>query len=105
MTPQELGRRELALLELYCNCQFSMTPQAFYARWGVNQATIARIAGTSISTVSKWFSQGKSRRRPEPIHCRRLAEMHFLWEEYERMPPQLRQQLCPMPRNGKVPSP
>lgn len=105
MTPQELGRRELKLLRLYCSCQFSMTPQAFYARWGVTYAQIAQICGVSQASVERWFSQGKNRRTAEAIHCRKLAEMNFIWEQYERIPSRLRQHICPTRRNGQVPSP
>jgi hypothetical protein len=104
MSPQDLGQRELTLLQLYCGCQLGMTPQAFYARWGVTHAQIAQICGVSEPTVARWFSQGKARRSAEAKHRRKLAEMHFLWEEYERIPLRLRQQLCRTP-NGKVLSP
>lgn len=102
---QELGRRELRLLRLYCGCQFGMTPQAFYARWGVTHVQIAQICGVSEPTVNRWFAQGKTRRVAESRHRRKLAEMHFLWEEYERIPIPLRRQLCPIRPNGQHLSP
>ncbi len=105
MNPQELGRRELKLLELYCGCQFGMTPHAFYAKWNVTHAQIARICGISEASVNRWFSHGQHRRTAEASHRRKLAEMDFLWEQYERMPLQLRRQLCPPRRNGQVLSP
>lgn len=105
MTPQELGQRELQLLQLYRDCQFGMTPQAFYARWNVTHVQMAQICGISEATVDRWFSQGKNRRMAEAIHRRKLAEMNFIWEEYERIPPRLRHQLCPTRRNGQIPSP
>ena len=105
MTPQELGQREIKLLRLYCGCQLGMTPYAFYAKWSVTHAQIAQICGCSEPTVNRWFSQGKTRRSAEAIHRRKLAEMNFIWEEYERIPQRLRQHLCPTHPNGKVPSP
>lgn len=105
MPSQELGRRELKLLNLYCGCQFGMTPQEFYARWGVTHAQIAQICGVSESSVNRWFSQGKHRRVAEAIHRRKLAEMNLIWEQYECIPSRLRQQICPTRRNGKVLSP
>ena len=105
MIPQELGQRELALLRFYCGCQFSMTPHEFYARWGVTHAQIAQICGVSEASVDRWFSQGKNRRSAESIHCRKLAEMNFIWEYYEQIPLRLVAQICSPPRNGKVPSP
>lgn len=95
MSPQDLGKREFKLLKLYCNCQFGMSPQAFYARWNVTHAQIAQICGVSGATVDRWFAGGKHRRDAEAIHRRKLAEMNFIWEQYERIPPRLRQQVCP----------
>lgn len=105
MKPQDLGQREHTLLQLYCGCQFGMSPQAFYARWNVTHVQMAQICGVSEATVNRWFSQGKNRRLAEAIHRRKLAEMNFMWEEYERIPQRLRQHLCPTRHNGKVPSP
>jgi hypothetical protein len=103
MTPQELGQREIKLLQLYCDCQFGMTPHAFYAKWCVTHAQIAQICGCSEATVNRWFSRGK--RAAEAKYCRKLAEMDLLWEEYERIPSPLRRRLCPLRRNGKVLAP
>lgn len=105
MTPQDLGQREQTLLQLYCGCQSGMSPQAFYARWNVTHVQMAQICGVSEATVNRWFSQGKNRRFAEAIHRRKLAEMNFMWEEYERIPPWLKHQLCPTHGNGKLPSP
>lgn len=105
MTPQALGQRELKLLQLYSDCQFGMTPQAFYARWDVTHAQIAQICGVSEASVDRWFSQGKHRRTAEPRYRRKLAEMNFLWEQYDRIPLRLWLQVCPRRPNGQVPSP
>lgn len=105
MTPQALGARELALLKLYCGCQFGMSPQEFYARWGVTHAQMAQICGVSEASVDRWFSQGKHHRAAEVRHRRKLAEMNFIWEHYERVPLQLVAQVCTPTRNGQVPSP
>lgn len=94
MSPKDLGTREHTLLNLYYTCQLGMTPTAFYAKWNVTHAQIARICGCSESTVDRWFSGGKSHRLPAPIHLRRLAEMDFLWETYEEIPASLRRRLC-----------
>ncbi len=105
MNPQDLGQRELKLLQLYTDCQFGMTPQAFYARWNVTHAQIAQICGVSEASVDRWFSQGRHRRSAEARHRRRLAEMNFLWEQYDRIPLRLWLQACPRRPGGKVPSP
>lgn len=104
MTPQDLEERELRLLRLYRGCQFGMTPQAFYARWAVTHAQIAQICGVSEPTVDRWFSQGKNRRAAEAIHRKKLAEMNFIWEQYERIPRRLLQHFCSPRPNGQVPS-
>ena len=105
MTPQDLRQREIALLRLYCGCQFGISPQAFYARWDVTHVQIAQICGVSEPTVDRWFSQGKSKRFANTTHRRKLAEMNFIWEEYERIPPWLKRHICPTRRNQELPSP
>ena len=94
MSLRDLASRERALLNLYCNCQFEMSPTDFYSKWNVTHAQIAAICGCSESTVDRWFQRGRSSQPPEPIYLRRLAEMDFLWENYEQIPAELRQQLC-----------
>lgn len=105
MTPQDLGQRELKLFKLYRKCQFGMTPQAFYARWNVTHVQMAQICGVSEATVDRWFSQGKNKRLAEAIHRRKLAEMNFLWEQYDRIPTRLKHQVCPPRRHEELPSP
>jgi hypothetical protein len=97
MSPRDFGRRESRLLKLYTNCQLQMSPQAFYAKYNVSHATLAKIAGCSVATVDRWFSRGKHRRSAMPIHQRRLAEMDLWLETFEQIPEPLRQRLCPPP--------
>lgn len=82
------------LLNLYKNCQMGISPADFYAKWNVTHAQMAQICGCSKSTVNRWFQQSRSSQPPEPIYLRRLAEIDFLWEHYEQIPSELRQQLC-----------
>ncbi|WP_206603132.1 helix-turn-helix domain-containing protein [Leptolyngbya ohadii] len=96
-TPQNLGPRELALYNLYRNCQLSMTPQQFYSRWDVTHAQIAQICGCSTTTVDRWFTTTALQSLPRRDHMRKLAEMNFLWEHYEEIPDSIRQHLCPPP--------
>lgn len=103
--PQDLGQRELTLLQLYCGCQFGMSPQAFYARWQVTHVQIAQICGVSEPTVDRWFSQGKNRRLADAHHRRKLAEMNLIWERYEQIPHRLRTQICAPRQNSEFPSP
>ena len=43
-----LGNREIALLNLYSNCQLSMDVFEFYQKWNVTQKQIAHICGCSL---------------------------------------------------------
>ena len=43
---QPLSPREIALLDLYSNCQLSMDVFEFYQKWNVTQKQIAAICGT-----------------------------------------------------------
>jgi len=96
MSPRRLGTREVALLQLYAQCQWQMDPKTFYAKWDVTHAQIAMICGCSESTVDRWFSLTHPR-LPDPMYLRRLAEMDFLWEYYEAIPPALRYHICRPP--------
>ena len=88
-----LSNKEVALLNLYSNCQLSMDVFEFYQKWNVTQRQIAHICGCSLSTVERWF--GSQRRTPEPIYTRRLAEMDLIWELWSELPTQIKQRLCP----------
>jgi hypothetical protein len=58
-----------------------------------------------VSANRPSIAQGKTRRLADTRQRRKLAEMNFLWEEYERIPLRLRRRLCPARPNGKVLSP
>ncbi len=65
----------------------------FYRKWNVTQRQIAMICGCSLANVERWF--GSTRMVPEPIYTRRLAEMDLLWELWEQIPNEVREQVCP----------
>lgn len=92
--PRSLGDRDLALVNLYANCQLGLSPQRFYAKWEVSHEVIANICSRSPSTVRRWFSKGKHYRAPSADDLRHLALMDFLLEHYEEISPELFQQLC-----------
>jgi hypothetical protein len=94
MNPRPLTSREQDLIKLYSYCQLGMTPQRFYAKWGVSQEAIAAICSRSLSTVRRWFRRGRSYRRPTAIDLRHLALMDFMLEHFEQMPEDLRHALC-----------
>lgn len=50
---RSLGNRELTLLKLYSNCQWSVDVFAFYQKWNVTQSQIAQICGCSLATVER----------------------------------------------------
>ncbi|MBD2070295.1 helix-turn-helix domain-containing protein [Leptolyngbya sp. FACHB-671] len=94
MTPRSLTDRHQALIERYSYCQLGMTPQRFYAKWGVSQEAIAAICSRSLSTVRCWFRKGRSYRRPTPTDLRHLALMDFLLDHFEQLPQDLTKALC-----------
>jgi hypothetical protein len=78
--PRPLTEREHHLIQVYGYCSLRMTPQRFYAKWQVNHEITAFICSRSVSTVGRWFSKGKSYRRPQPEDLRHLALMDLLLE-------------------------
>ncbi|MDF5733949.1 MAG: hypothetical protein PUP92_39765 [Rhizonema sp. PD38] len=87
--PKTLGERELNLITVYSDWEFSMTPNQFYAKWEVSYEQIALICCRSDSTVRGWFKQGKNRRYPNRNDLRHLALMDFLLEHFEEIPEHL----------------
>ncbi|MGC9505647.1 helix-turn-helix domain-containing protein [Baaleninema sp.] len=72
-----------------------MSPQTFYLKWAVTQEQMGEICDRSLSTVRRWFKQGKDRRPPTENDLQHLALMDFLLEEFEMLPPSLRDRICP----------
>lgn len=94
--PRILQERELALIEVYSQCQLAMTPGEFYRKWGVSYEQIGVICSRSDSTVRRWFKRGPYRRYPTPTDLRHLAVMDFLLEHFEEIPPEIWTILCPV---------
>ena len=99
--PHPLGERELALIELYANCQLKLSPQQFYAKWAVSYEQISYICSRSSTTVQRWFGKGRSYRAPNACDLHHLALMDFLLEHYEEIPAQLLDLLCPLNRRRR----
>ncbi len=93
--PRPLTQRERTLIELYSHGQLGMTPQQFYAKWQVTHVELASICSRSVSTVQRWFTNGRTYRRPTPTDLRHLALMDFLLEHFEEIPKTLFEVLCP----------
>ena len=83
------------LIDSYSYCQLGMMPQAFYAKWQVSQEEMAAVCDRSVSTVRRWFLQGRSYRRPSPVDLRHLALMDFLLDHFDQIPEDLKASLCP----------
>ena len=96
--PSPLGERELALIELYADCQLGMTPQKFRSKWDVNYEQLGDICYRSVSTVRRWFGRGQNYQAPEAFDLRNLALMDLLLEHYEEIPSELLNLLCPSQR-------
>jgi hypothetical protein len=93
--PRPLTERERTIIALYCTCKFGMTPQQFYTKWAVTKVEVASICFRSLSTVDRWFTQGRSYRPPTINDLRHLALMDFLLEHIEEIPQALLDVLCP----------
>jgi hypothetical protein len=92
--PKPLDERELHLITMYTNWDFSMTPIEFYTKWEVSYDQIALICYRSDSTVRGWFKQGENRRQPNRNDMLNLALMDFVLEHFEKIPEELRRLLC-----------
>jgi len=71
--------------------QCSMEPDEFLKHWNVTYAELAEIVGKSPGHVGHWFSKGKSHKPPSENDRRRLAEVHYIWTNYENDPQYLRE--------------
>lgn len=91
---RQLSQREQELIQLYSECQLSMTPKHFYNKWQVSHDVLAMICSRSTSTVRHWFSKGKSYRRPNKDDLRNLALMDFLLEHFDSIPGEMFSLLC-----------
>jgi hypothetical protein len=96
MAPQPLSERQKNLIRAYSYSQFQMTPQEFVSKWEVNYEEVSLICNRSISTVSFWFSYGVNQRQPNRNDMRHLALVDFILENFEKIPLELINLLCPL---------
>lgn len=96
--PRPLTQREHKLIERYSYCQLGMTPRQFYSKWEVNYEILALICDRSTSSVRCWFLRSPHYRRPSPTDLRHLALMDFILENFEKIPEEFRNLLCPADR-------
>lgn len=95
--PNPLGKAEQALLQLYVNCQLSIThPRRLYQQYDLTYQQLALIAGCSLPTMERWMSQNREPRTYKSIYLRRLGEFYFLIRHYRQIPPEVLESLCPL---------
>jgi hypothetical protein len=70
----------------------------FTQLWDVSYSELATLTGASRSTIEHWFLAGASKREAAERYCRRLAEVHLLWSNSDRIRPSLIQQWCRLDR-------
>ena len=78
--------RQWQLFERYKSSPPPLHPLTFLQRWEISYPELAKLAAVSRSTVEHWFSTGTGQRTPAARHCRRLAEIDFLWRHAEQIP-------------------
>ncbi|MBD1998050.1 helix-turn-helix transcriptional regulator [Leptolyngbya sp. FACHB-541] len=88
------SRRQWELFQLYSTCPPPLHPMVFTQFWEVSYKELETLTGASLSTIEHWFSGGRSRREPSDAICRRLAEIHLLWSNSDRIKPSLIQNWC-----------
>lgn len=78
--PISLNQQQRQLLNQFSQARLEMTPQAFLAKWDVNQTQLAIITNRSRSAVKKWFSRGNNYREAGVYTCLRLGLANWLLE-------------------------
>ncbi|MEP0858080.1 helix-turn-helix domain-containing protein [Trichocoleus sp. DQ-U1] len=94
MTPKPLTERQRQLIQNYAYCQLQMTPQQFRSKWALTYEEVSLICARSPGTVNSWFSPQK-KHRPTRNDMRHLALVNFLLENYESIPEDIINLLCP----------
>ncbi|MBD1838875.1 helix-turn-helix domain-containing protein [Coleofasciculus sp. FACHB-501] len=94
MTRQILTERQRQLIQNYAYSQMQMTPQDFLCKWELTYEEVSLICSRSPGTVSSWFSPQK-KHRPTRNDMRHLALLNFLLENYESIPEDIINLLCP----------
>lgn len=96
--PQYPTDLQWALFEKYAECPPPMHPRTFLQRWDLDYPDLARLIGVSTHTVAHWFSSGRGSRNPPLPHCRRLATIDFAWRHLDRLPLELLDEWCHLPK-------
>jgi hypothetical protein len=94
-TPRRLGQREIELIQRFANCQLAMNPRDFEAKWDVTRMQMATLCGCSLGNVKRWFRNDLEYTAPNRYHLRYLALADLFLSQFDTLPPELQQILCP----------
>jgi hypothetical protein len=94
-TPRRLGQREIELIQKFANCQLAMHPRDFEAKWDVTRMQMATLCGCSLGNVKRWFRNDQEYTAPNRYHLRYLALADLFLSQFDTLPPELQQILCP----------
>lgn len=92
------SKRQWELFALYQSCPPPIPPMTFLQFWDVDYRELSKLVGASRSTIEHWFTREPNKREPAERHCRRLAEIHLLWANSDRIRPSLIQHWCRIER-------
>lgn len=96
MARQPLTQRQKNLIKAYSYSQLQMTPEQFVNKWEVKYEEVSLICDRSPLTVGFWFCQTVNRRQPNRNDMRHLALVDFLLENFDKIPLELINLLCPL---------
>ncbi|HEY9628627.1 MAG TPA: hypothetical protein V6C84_15100 [Coleofasciculaceae cyanobacterium] len=94
MSPIYPSACQLYLLALYQRHPSPLHPALFLQDWAMSYGELAQSAGVSLSTVEHWFSSGASHREPSSLYCRQLEIVHRLWDNADRITPEVIRLWC-----------
>jgi len=91
-----LGPTERRLFSLYTQCRLpGVEPSQLYQAYALNYEQLARIAGCSLPTMTRWMNQHEPRSL-KPVYQRRLGEFYFLLQHYREIPLEIWEIVCPL---------
>lgn len=89
----ELGRKELEILEQFSRINPIITPAQFRYRWNAKYAVIAQICQVTPGSVKRWFARGTQHRNPSTLACWKLTLADRILRYASQIPPGVLQQL------------
>jgi len=96
--PRDLTQSEQLLFQLYVDCSFALKhPRQLYTEYNLTYAELASVAGCTVRTMERWMNREEAPKFTKHIYLRRLGEFYFLLHHYQRIPPEVWDDLCPLP--------